>query len=136
MRMGGEGERGQGSGGEHLIRSSSGHLPSPHTGSIDFSWEFGRGFWLEDQEEACCENGVFRRQLPPPLLLSCFLTSKRLLKYNTQRLTTALPELGALIPQRVTAALLWPSLLARGGLCSTWYCGALSPGAGAQDPGT
>lgn len=60
------GDGGQESGEEHLIGSSSGHLPSPHTGSVDCSWEFGRGFWLEEEEEACW-NGVFRRLLPPPL---------------------------------------------------------------------
>lgn len=25
---------------------------SPHTNSTDCKWEFGKGFWLEDEEEA------------------------------------------------------------------------------------
>lgn len=49
---------------------------------------------------------------PKSASLACFLTSKKkkLLKYNTLGcLMTLLPELGALIPQRVTAAPLCPS---------------------------
>lgn len=53
-----------------------------------------------------------------------------LLKYNTLRLMTPLPELGALIPQRVTAALFWPSLPAPGGLQLCPVLRLCSPGKG------
>lgn len=60
-----------------------------------------------------------------------FLTSKMLLKYNTQRLTTPLPEPGALIPHRVTAAGSGPvcQLLEA---CSSAGTAALLPSEGAE----
>ena len=58
---------------------SSGHLPSPHTASVDRSVEF----WLEDEVWGLVVQ-VFRRlPLPQPLLSASFLTSKMVLKYNT-----------------------------------------------------
>lgn len=74
---GGGGQEGQGSGGEHLIGCRSGHLLSPHTGSIDCSLGFGRGCWLEDAE--ACLGGCSSPAAPR----TSFLTSKMLLKYNT-----------------------------------------------------